>query len=520
MKVFKHITKLIVGALTIALLASGCDRDTANLTGPQNDNDASLSSSNQLRFIPLGDRNIAFNKIINVSQVVSVQNGGLLNLRSGEDQSVLQQLQNPASSEALKQDLLLATPLTPSIQIAAIHKLPDFNSPDLAEVLIANSPLVPSVLNAMVNNAVPMNAADLKNVLIHNSPLRTSVLQSLIDNAGLFNSTDLRDLLIASSPLPGEILTQVGAVGLDTLGVATTVQPSAIADFSSQLSYYGRYAENVINNSGMSTDPATPTSLHNTVREDMWITTGATTGYIVFDLGDPQDLLKTHIWNYNETSEGKTARGVKDVEIWVSSDNDYNSASFTLLTTIQALEGGSTVQNFSSTAANVRFVKFNILSNHGFGSYVGLSEVRFSAGSGSDMDQVMAAQVGSRASDYTLNLGTAEVVASLNILPGALNEDKDISISVDDEQILGDVYLTFGPHGTVFNTPALLNIEAHGLDLSGFDPSTIQVYYDNTDTGNWELMQSSHIIVNQNEGYIKVVDAQLPHFSRYAIGAD
>ena len=277
------------------------------------------------------------------------------------------------------------------------------------------------------------------------------------------------------------------------------IQPVGIAYFSSELSSYGRYASNTINNSGMFDNPSAATSNHNVEREDMWITSGSTTGVIAFDLGDNYNLTETFIWNYNETSQGKTARGVKDVEIYVSSDSIYSSANFTNIGDILVNEGGTFAQNFSTITCNVRLVKFKINSNHGFPSYVGLSEVRFggspvSAGGG--------------------------VIVNFQVLPGAVVEDVDISISTDDELLMGDVYLTFGPHGTAFNPPAILDIDAFGLDLSGIDPEDLNVFYDNAETGQWELMQSTEILINQAEGYIKVVGALLPHFSRYAIGAE
>jgi hypothetical protein len=140
--------------------------------------------------------------------------------------------------------------------------------------------------------------------------------------------------------------------------------------------------------------------------------------------------------------------------------------------------------------------------------------------SSGDLSTVLEAQVGTRPDDSQLNVGTNGVSVNLQILPNAIDEDKQMSISLDDEQIAGDVQLTFGPHGTVFNPPAILNVEVSGLDLIGIDPASINVYYINQELGQWQLMQSEEIIVRQNEGYIQVVNALLPHFSRYAIGLE
>jgi hypothetical protein len=89
---------------------------------------------------------------------------------------------------------------------------------------------------------------------------------------------------------------------------------------------------------------------------------------------------------------------------------------------------------------------------------------------------------------------------SLKIFAGTIDADKKLTMSLDDQYL----DLLFGPHGVVFSEPALLNIEA-AVDLS---------------IGRWEKMSSTHVVVDKDAGYIKIIDAQIPHFSRYAIGYD
>ena len=109
---------------------------------------------------------------------------------------------------------------------------------------------------------------------------------------------------------------------------------------------------------------------------------------------------------------------------------------------------------------------------------------------------------------------------SLNILPGTISEDAEVSLEIETTELAGGVAVTFEPHGVTFSSPAILNIDAHGLDFTGVDPNTVDVYYDNPQTGQWELMQRDDLIVDANAGTIQVINAQLPHFSRYAIGAE
>ncbi len=97
-----------------------------------------------------------------------------------------------------------------------------------------------------------------------------------------------------------------------------------------------------------------------------------------------------------------------------------------------------------------------------------------------------------------------------------ISQDAELVLSLDDQILLGNVDVTFTPHGITFSSPALLNIEASGLDLANI-PSKIGCYYDNPDTGQWEKMETGDVIIKQDEGYIKIIDAQIPHFSRYAV---
>ncbi len=109
---------------------------------------------------------------------------------------------------------------------------------------------------------------------------------------------------------------------------------------------------------------------------------------------------------------------------------------------------------------------------------------------------------------------------SLEILPNAIEQDTEIEISLETTELVGGVAVTFQPHGTIFTTPAILNVEARGVDFSGIDPGAINIYYDNQETGQWEAMLRDDIIVDVNAGTIKVINALLPHFSRYALAAD
>ncbi len=122
--------------------------------------------------------------------------------------------------------------------------------------------------------------------------------------------------------------------------------------------------------------------------------------------------------------------------------------------------------------------------------------------------------------DYELTTedsGLIDVSVSLQILPNAMTANADISMLINDAEFFGDFDVVFDPHGTIFSTPALLNIHIVGMDLGIANPDDFELYYVNEDTGEWELMVCESITVNLELGEIIVVNGQLPHFSRYAL---
>ena len=113
--------------------------------------------------------------------------------------------------------------------------------------------------------------------------------------------------------------------------------------------------------------------------------------------------------------------------------------------------------------------------------------------------------------------GAVEAKLTLKVFSETISEDAELVMSLDDQVLVGNVDVGFEPHGITFSSPALLTIEAKSLDLSGVNPHLINIYYDNPETGEWELMNSYGVIVKTEDGYVKIIDAELPHFSRYAV---
>jgi hypothetical protein len=105
---------------------------------------------------------------------------------------------------------------------------------------------------------------------------------------------------------------------------------------------------------------------------------------------------------------------------------------------------------------------------------------------------------------------------SLTIDPGAIDWDKNVELSMDDVNL--DFY--FGPSGTQFAPEARFNLWMSGLDFTNIDPASINLFYFDPMSGNWEAVPNEGVQVNPRHGYIKITNARLPHFSRYAVGED
>ncbi len=110
---------------------------------------------------------------------------------------------------------------------------------------------------------------------------------------------------------------------------------------------------------------------------------------LVFDLGSVASVVSARIWNYNEANF--TNRGVQDLEILGSADGvDFTSLGTFTLAEAPGVDGVDYSEWLAINAAGVRFLKFDVLSNHngstydpqnpligGDNGFVGLSEVRF-----------------------------------------------------------------------------------------------------------------------------------------------
>ena len=168
--------------------------------------------------------------------------------------------------------------------------------------------------------------------------------------------------------------------------IYTPVSESASSEFYPQV--------NTINGSGLAfTTPTTITSIadlpkHDQNQANMWITFGTTSGTITFDLGSTKTIDTLYVWNYAEGSGGNPAflnRGSSNVTIYA--DNTANPTTFVQSFVFnKAAPSALTPQTDFNTPVDAytlaspvtaRYIKFDIATNWGDPSFVGLSEVRF-----------------------------------------------------------------------------------------------------------------------------------------------
>ncbi len=108
----------------------------------------------------------------------------------------------------------------------------------------------------------------------------------------------------------------------------------------------------------------------------------------------------------------------------------------------------------------------------------------------------------------------------LDFPPQAVDKNVKVSFKLKDGFFMGFVKLEYSPHGLIFKKPTILNIRGYNLDLSKIDPNVvdkINLYYTSQENSAWVKMRCKEIYIDFETGTLRVVDGELPHFSRYAL---
>jgi hypothetical protein len=110
---------------------------------------------------------------------------------------------------------------------------------------------------------------------------------------------------------------------------------------------------------------------------------------------------------------------------------------------------------------------------------------------------------------YQSNNGTVSQYSTLNFYEEAFSGLKNISQTFSSE----GAAMVFGP-SMQFQATVKYTYTIYGADLTGVNPNTLDFVYIDAN-GNMINVQYDYVDMDQNSGMLKVVNARLPHFSRY-----
>jgi hypothetical protein len=108
----------------------------------------------------------------------------------------------------------------------------------------------------------------------------------------------------------------------------------------------------------------------------------------------------------------------------------------------------------------------------------------------------------------TRNSVNVIIGAKIEVPAGAYSGEKNITMIINS----WNGTATFYPSPETFNKPLVFNLQVSGVDLNGTDPKSIDYVYLAPD-GSFDRILYKQLIVNG--GILRVVDAQIPHFSIY-----
>jgi len=105
--------------------------------------------------------------------------------------------------------------------------------------------------------------------------------------------------------------------------------------------------------------------------------------------------------------------------------------------------------------------------------------------------------------------GWISITASTRFQRYSFTGERYVTMSINDD--FGAA--TFTP-SRVWDKPVIYNLTIQGIDLSNVDPSTVTFVYMSTD-GNYYRAKYQSISVDKQSGKLQIINAELPHFSRW-----
>jgi hypothetical protein len=104
---------------------------------------------------------------------------------------------------------------------------------------------------------------------------------------------------------------------------------------------------------------------------------------------------------------------------------------------------------------------------------------------------------------------TVSQFSKLEFFPGAFTGTKNISMTFNT----GGAAMELGP-SMQFQAAVKYTYEITGVDLTGVNPNTLEFVYIDA-SGNMYTVDYDDVIMDESTGMLKVINAVLPHFSRY-----
>jgi hypothetical protein len=110
---------------------------------------------------------------------------------------------------------------------------------------------------------------------------------------------------------------------------------------------------------------------------------------------------------------------------------------------------------------------------------------------------------------YWSRKGRISIYANAEFKKDSFKGERHVTMTVNDEFGTTD----FSPSGT-WAKPVIFNLKITGIDLHNVDPSKVTFVY-MAPNGTYHEAKYESIYVNTRWGILQVVNAELPHFSRW-----
>jgi hypothetical protein len=107
-------------------------------------------------------------------------------------------------------------------------------------------------------------------------------------------------------------------------------------------------------------------------------------------------------------------------------------------------------------------------------------------------------------------IGNIGISGSLTIPAGAYPGNQNISVSINDSWL----YQVYNPSPFLFRNPLILDLKYTNVNLAGIDRDKVGFYF-LSENGTYYKASYDSLIFELETGTIGIVNAKIPHFSRW-----